>query len=82
MNITNSPVIATGKTLPQGIFENGKLFLKVDGVNDGLYVQYEGQWRKFAKLQAVEQPTLVEVTPTNTFTEVINPLEITIGGRF
>ena len=64
MSIQDSPVVAVGAMLPYGTFENGKLFLKMDGLSNGLYVHYDGTWMMVGKIINVE-PMRFEV-PTIT----------------
>ncbi len=86
MSIQTSPVVAIGPIFPSGNIENGKLFLKIDGVNNGLYVCYNNNWLKIGKLTEVEP--IVFNTPVNPGisleTAAVNPQSrnITFGGNF
>lgn len=86
MTTQNSPVVATGPILPSGKIENGKMFLKIDGVNNGLFVFYGGNWLKVGAVTGIEPMTFN--IPTNPGlsleTAAVNPQarNITHGGNF
>lgn len=84
MSIQNSPVVAVGPILPFGTFENGKLFLKMDGINNGLYVHFDGVWMMIGKIITTEpmrfEVPLANVPMTTNIPE--QKLTITYGGNF
>jgi hypothetical protein len=82
MSINNSPTVAIGSMLPFGNFENGKMFLKLDGIGDGLYVFFNGQWLMIGKITTsepmrLEASTVAAANPKNKTAQ-----SITFGGNF
>lgn len=82
----NSATVGIGSVLPAGVIANGTLFLKIDGVNDGLYVFYNSTWLKVGKVTEVEPMAFnLPINPSpNLTTAPVNygAQNITFGGNF
>ena len=82
MSINDSPTVAIGTTLPFGSFENGKLFLKLDGISDGLYVFFNSSWLLIGKITMSEQMRFSTPTVFEPTTSIKAPNSIKFGGNF
>ena len=82
MSIHNSPKVAIGPTLPHGNFENGTMFLKMDGVSNGLYVCFNSSWLLVGKILATEQMRFEPPLTAEPVSLEVNKQNITFGGNF
>lgn len=85
--MSTNAIVSIGAFFPPGAQENGRLFLKLDGVNDGLYVYYNTRWLKLAKISSVSDSLDVFTGSIPTINKYINDqitedLQITSGGSF
>lgn len=82
MSNEKSAKVAVGTMLPYGECENGKLFLKLDGINDGLYVFMDGHWLMIGKITTSEPVRFAVSTVVSPKIKATTPPAMTFGGNF
>ena len=85
-NMTANATVAIGAFFPPGTQENGKLFLKLDGINDGLFVHFNNQWLKLSKVSSLSDGNFSPAVTAPTLEKYVNNQldneNIMIGGSF